>query len=310
MDLREGLITITFKIILKHSRAYNTMTPKISNLFSLLIFVSLFFSCEETPPDINLHPVNIDSTWVDSSNIVTRKTTLVVEEITGVRCANCIEGHKKLLNLVNTNSGSVIGVSLHTGEIYVTPYPQSKDDFRTQEGSAIELWVGEPEGRPSAYINRVYHSTENKRVVFIQDWQTVTDSLLKTNSPVNIDLVREFNATTRSLMIGVKVQFTKQITGPINLSVIITQDSIVDAQLTDTKIDTNYVHHYALRTMMTPYNGILLATSAEKGRGFYKELRKPLNLKWKSSNCYVIAMVHYSGARLEVLNAAEVGVGE
>lgn len=282
-----------------------------TTLFLPLIFLlSLFFSCEETPPSINLHPVRIDSTWVDSSNLVTQKTTVVIEEITGVRCANCIEGHEKLLNLVTANAGRLIGVTLHTGTEYTEPYPQSKYDFRAPEDSLIEKLVGIPEGRPSAYINRVYHSTENKRVVFLQDWQSVTDSLLKTNTPVNINLVKEYNATTRSLLVGVKIHFTKTSTGPFNLSVVITQDSIVDAQLlSNNKVDTNYVHHYTFRTMMTPYNGIPLATSAERGRWFYIEFRKTLNSKWNASNCYAIAMVHYSGARLDVLNAAEVGVG-
>ncbi|OFY64104.1 MAG: hypothetical protein A3H98_04845 [Bacteroidetes bacterium RIFCSPLOWO2_02_FULL_36_8] len=283
---------------------------KLTLFLTIFFLISLFYSCEETPPTVNLHPVTIDSTWVDSTNLVTQKTTVVIEEMTGVRCSNCPEGHEKLLNLVTSNAGRVIGVSMHTAKEYYTPHPQSKDDFRTQEGSAIvENLVGDPGGTPSAYINRVYHSTEYKRGIFLQDWQSVTDSLLNINAPLNINIIREYNSTTRALLVGVKVHFTKSSTGPFNLSIMITQDNIIDAQtLTNGKVDTNYVHHYVLRTMMTPFNGITMATSAERGRWFYKEFRKTLNSKWDASNCYIIAMVHYSGAKLEVLNAAEVGV--
>ena len=74
---------------------------------------------------------------------------VLVEEFTGVRCVNCPAGASELDNLRGIYGDRLVVVSIHTGD-FSTPYSDSKFDFRTPEGTALEKNLGAPLGYPTA----------------------------------------------------------------------------------------------------------------------------------------------------------------
>ena len=78
---------------------------------------------------------------------------VLVEEFTGVRCVNCPAGASELDNLRGIYGDRLVVVSVHAGE-FSPPFSDSRFDFRTPEGEALEKRLGAPLGYPTAVINR------------------------------------------------------------------------------------------------------------------------------------------------------------
>ena len=78
---------------------------------------------------------------------------VLVEEFTGVRCVNCPAGASELENLKGIYGERLVIVSIHAGD-FSPPFTDSRFDFRTAEGDALEKRLGAPLGYPTAVINR------------------------------------------------------------------------------------------------------------------------------------------------------------
>jgi hypothetical protein len=99
----------------------------------------------------------------------------------------------------------------------------------------------------------------------------------------------------------------------VRLSVIFTENNIVDAQLTPTSspdLDLNYKHKHVFRGMATPFDGTQITESLAAGAQISKSFSYTIPDDWNEDNVSVIAVVSKAGEEKDVIQAHEVHLVE
>lgn len=247
-------------------------------------------------------------TTVESKDV--RK--VLVEEATGVKCPNCPAGAEVLKQAEEANPGRVIVVGLHGGSLTSPIQGESQYDFRTDYAlNLIVSYLGGDPNKPAAVFDRTIQGT----TYFVDargTWINIIDQRLTKASPLNLDITSTYNADSNDFIITVKGAYTASTSKKQNLTIMITEDSIIDAQDDGTQVIKDYVHMHVLRDMITPLTGNPILSdlsSIEEGRVFIKSFRYkiPEGKDWNVDNLNVIAFVHNNeGADKEVHQAEEV----
>ena len=92
-------------------------------------------------------------------------------------------------------------------------------------------------------------------------------------------------------------------------SIVILQDSIIDAQEDGLNEIEDYQHDHVMRGFISAnnVNGVKLELGAyEPGRVFVRSVTGQLKNHWKPEHCKVVVFLHYSDANKEVLQAKEI----
>lgn len=272
---------------------------KIS-LFALLFFA--FTACEEIPPDVDPPSVNT-TTPIDSTGEVLRH--VLIEEFTGVQCVNCPEGAQLIENLINTHGDRLIAVSLHSG-FFAEPLSESQYDLSTDEGEQLDALIGPAEGYPSAAINRNSFGTASN-IQFSPTWAGYVADELATPPKVGVSMTNSFDDTTRDLSVEVTIDFLETITDDLSLSVLMTENDIVDAQMDQSGLVENYTHKHVFRSMLSSIVGDAIEVQ-EVGTNTTESFNFTLPTEWNADKCKVVAFVHQSAPELNVLQVAELSI--
>lgn len=278
-------------------------SPYFFVLFALLLG---FASCgEEVGPDIERPTVGTKEP-VDISGTPVRR--IIIEEFTGAGCVNCPQGAQIIQNLVNTHGTRLIPIAIHTG-FFANPLSTSMYDFRIPEGAELDALIGPVQAYPSASINRKLFPSENSRILTSGTWAGYVSAELEIAPVVGIDIINTYDSNTRELDITVSSTFTETVTNDLALSVVLTENNIVDAQLDNTGLIPMYTHKHVLRKMLTSANGAPMVGVAS-GETIVQTFGYTLPADWVDSNCHVVAFVHQSPPDLEILQAAEASLIE
>jgi hypothetical protein len=275
-----------------------------NRLLVLGIGAMLFASCVEVGPPVNMgnNAALNDTTFVEATDDAPQQHLVLLEEFTGVRCVNCPRAHNTIATLQATYPGRILPIGIHTG-FYSTPYA-GRNDFRIPEGASLENLMGGAQGYPSGSINRKQFAEETRIIIADQKWSNYIGGELAVAPPVNVTLTKVGTVENAKQSIEVRVKLTEGIAGPLNLTMYVVEDGIVDHQLTPTGVDTAYVHKHVLRKCVTPYNGTLLAAPAyEKNRVFLYRFDVDIDAAWDLSNCKVVGFVHRIGEVPAVLQS-------
>lgn len=274
---------------------------KLFNYFSfLLLIVSfIFFACEEVGPNINFTDEVV--VQVDTNNL---ERVILLEEFTGVRCPNCPAGSELAEQLAKQYVGKIIIVSIHSG-VFSIPY-NNAEDFKITEGTQIEALLGKAAAYPSAAINRKLFSGEMRQIIPSNKWNTYIQEELNEAPEVSINLSAN-NVSANELSVDYSLSFQEAINSTLKISVLLTEDDIVSPQDVDgTKVE-DYVHQHVLRDMLTPADGLLLASSVEADTIFEGKLSfTSFKNEWDKNKLSIVAFIHGSGTTLNVLNAAKI----
>jgi hypothetical protein len=265
----------------------NKLTMKKILFLSLWALVA--YSCTEIPPVV---PALGD-----------RK--VLVEEFTGVRCVNCPAGTAELDNLRGIYGERLIVVSVHTG-VFSTPYSDSRFDFRTAEGDALENKLGAPLGYPTAVINRKKFAGQSGLQVGRSLWAGLISEESKAASTVSFSIEKTYNATTRQFQMTIKaVENTPNALKNTVFSALITEDNIADAQETPTGKQSNYKHRHVFRALAADDVAINPSGLSQVSYSFNGTL-KP---NWVAENCAVaLVLSQKNGSTQEVLQVSEVNI--
>lgn len=267
-----------------------------NRLLALGVLAILFTSCVEVGPPVNMgnNAALNDTTFVEATDDAPQQHLVLLEEFTGVRCVNCPRAHNTIASLQATYPGRILPIGIHTG-FYSTPYP-GRNDFRIPEGSSLENLLGGAQGYPAGSINRKQFTDETRIIIADQKWSNYIGGELAATPPVNVTLTKVGAIQNGKQTVEVRVKITESLAGPLNLTMYVVEDGIVDHQLTPTGVDTAYVHKHVLRQCVTPYNGTLLAApSYEKNRVFLYRFDLDIDAAWNLSNCKVVGFVHRIG---------------
>jgi len=277
------------------------MNMRVLHLLYLLLILGVL-SCKEEPLRVSL--ISPEPT----------ERNVLIEEFTGVRCVNCPQGTDEILNLQSIYGGNVIAVAIHAG-FFAQRYPDSKFDFKIPQGEAIEEWLGAPLGYPAAVINRVKFPGEQSLQLNRQSWAGRIASEIQKKPMVRITIEADYNPTSRKIDARLFILAEEAIDYPTRLSIMLTEDNIVDPQA-DVAAPTGktvaYLHRHVLRDMLTNFDGNPLAASMTKGqvieRNFSYTLPETDLPWWKPQDMYFLGFVTRADGSGpgEVLNAAQV----
>lgn len=137
----------------------------------------------------------------------------VLEELTGIHCGYCPDGHKRANDIAAANPGRVVLVNIHAGG-YATP-GAGEPDLRTTDGTALDGFF-DPEGYPAGAVQRKPFGSETFLATSRANWQTQVNSTLAEASPANIAMDATINATTRELVLHVEIFYTTPQTAGTN----------------------------------------------------------------------------------------------
>lgn len=262
-------------------------------LYILYILAGLliFTACEEVGPAINFETETI--TPIDTATNNETQRTILLEEFTGVRCANCPAGAELAQQLADESGDRVIIVSIHSSGAFALPYADQMD-FRTPQGDKIENLLGKAAAYPSASINRKLFNGELTPIVTSTSWSNYINKELA-EEPV-LDIQLSTTLVNNQIEVFTDLKFLKEVATDIKLSVVILEDDIISPQnVNSVKID-DYVHQHVFRTMLTAFDGELIATGALSGDDISKTYQlNEIPAEWNTEKLSVVAFVHGNG---------------
>lgn len=137
----------------------------------------------------------------------------VLEELTGIHCGYCPDGHKRANDIAAANPGRVVLVNIHAGG-YATP-GAGEPDLRTTDGTALDGFF-DPTGYPAGSVQRKPFGSETYLATGRGNWQGQVTTTLAEASPANIAMDATIDATTRELVLHVEIFYTTPQTAGTN----------------------------------------------------------------------------------------------
>jgi hypothetical protein len=281
-------------------------------VYAFLIIVGLFMvACEETPPFIDYsEPIVLlnDTTYVVSDIPASEDKRVLVEDLSGVRCVNCPDANATAKSILAKNTGRVVVLTLFpiSLKIYTTPY-EGEDTLVSEDAENIMTQIMQtPTGLPSGAIDRKKYSGEPSITMSEKKWEKYVNDQITLKSKANLTLKVVGEEDKRKITANVKVVFTEAYASPVYLTLMIVEDDIESKQLTRAGEVETYIHHHVLRKCVTPYNGLQLATSLEKGRVFEKGFEIFIPEKYNFKNCSIVALINQNDPdNKEIIQAIE-----
>ncbi len=250
----------------------------------------LMSSCEEETPFVTGPVLTLDTTYIDTDLPPAQARVVLLEDFTGVQCVNCPDAHNLAKSLIQANPGRVAAVSEHN--YFLGGYPNSSEDFRTDEAFAIDALIGPTTLWPIGTVNRRQFSAEPAILLTLPKWTGYVDSELLEEPLVNVSMELDLKRPERLLEVLVEAHFLETVPEATRLSVMVLESGIVDPQLTLSGIDDVYVHDHVLRIMPTAATGALITVSTEQGRVIRRGYEVQLKEHWNMDELEVVVFVH------------------
>ena len=272
----------------------------------------LLGSCEEDGPDIRLKPPEgqsdlKDTTYRVNSDTPAQTKKMLVEDFTAVRCNNCPKAAEVIKSLKKTYGDSVVALGIHCNRNFSRPYEESDENYRLDKGQAIYEWFGTPR-QPSGLLDRYKFSGQSDYVLSYQRWESLASKRLGGSAKTNIYLDRNLSQKAGEVKVTVRVRFQEALNQTVFLSLMITEDNIVDIQLGPDKKLPEYQHDHVVRHIQTPAKGLNLIESPESQQVVVKEFVMPIENKWKLEDLNIVAFTHLKDEKGPVLQAQKIAV--
>lgn len=248
----------------------------------LLAYLISLNACQEQCPLLSSTPT--DTTQA------TQQKNILIEEFTGVKCVQCPEGHQIAETIANSNPGRVEVVSIHSG-FYAVPFPFSLYNFKIPEGTAIENYIGPATFYPTAAIDRKLFSGQPEILLDKNLWTGSAAAQLLEPLKVKVNFNNTYNPSDRKLNVKVSFEYLEEITDAQSITVLITENDIVDAQETPQGVDTFYVHRHVLRAVLTNAIGDLITEPTPAGAIINRNYQFTLPAAWNDTKCRIVAFV-------------------
>lgn len=306
------------------------MTIKNNLLFALVtILFSVFFaSCDklEGPYIIENKPVDTSACPIPEFPVVTKHIKRAfLEDYTGRKCVNCPTAGYSAHQMKEHYQDSMVLISVHAGYFAIVKDSELGSiwgyDFRTPAGTAWdEFFKVGALGNPNGMVNRKGYPA-NQQVLAPGAWANAVKATIAETPLMDLQIIPEYNAAEDKLCIHTKTTYRQSITGrALNLSVIIVEDSIIQAQKNNnatigtTPDIVDYVHMHVMRGAVNDTWGTnILAATETSPASLIKTFQTKLtgfNLNTMApENCHVVAFIFDADTK-EVLQVAESSLTE
>jgi Outer membrane protein Omp28 len=223
------------------------------------------------------------------------KRHVLVEEMTGVQCQGCPEGTRELIGLQKTiGPENLVVVSIHAAQGSLSePYPnKSKYDFRSPEIQKLADFIGQASFVPTASVCRVT-PIGAQTPYLARPWGGAINTELSKKSQVAIVLNNKFDDANRTVSIDISLIPDQTLEGENRLTVLLTQDSIVDYQLDGSTLKPNYLHRHVLRDVISsPEGDALTEPLVAGGAAVQKKYSVVLPDDFVAKHCNIVAYLH------------------
>jgi len=271
-------------------------------LFSAIIagLLTAISSCKEVGPNINLHgnanSVS-DTTYIESPVAAPESRNVLIEEFTGVNCPNCPAGHALEASIESSYApGKVVGVALHPINSLGTKFPFSLQNLEDPYAGTLLSILGNPGAEPCAAIDRVLFAGQSYIPSLRDYWSSFVTQEMTSPTQVNLALSDMYNASNGVVTVVAQIHYTQNVSQPNNITIELTEDSVVTAQLDGSVIDTFYVHNNVLRSILTSTTGDNVAYNANvtlvEGRVIQLVYQDTISSQWNPQHMSVVAFVH------------------
>ncbi|MBB00571.1 MAG: hypothetical protein CMN34_06535 [Saprospirales bacterium] len=281
---------------------HQRLTPYLFASFLCLMMLS----CEEEGPAVILDEAETlsDTTYVTSTIPIAQDKVVLIEELTGVRCPNCPDGHQEVETILANNPGRVLAVAVHT-PFLGQPFP-GEPSLITQSGIDMESIFGGYDGKPASLIDRINYPGEQYRFLGLPQWVIRVNERMMETSPVNIDISSTLSSNGNSGVISASMVYTGAASDH-RFGILLTENQVPTTQIVGSIEVEDYEQEHVLRRYITPVSGQGLEASLEAGRVFEKEFAFDLEEGWNSDNMEVIIWVSDANG---IVHAAKSKLGE
>jgi hypothetical protein len=247
-------------------------------------------ACEEVAPPLIGATIVVDTTFVDPDLPPAQARIVLLEDFTGVRCVNCPQAHELAKDIANANPGLVVPVSEHN--YFEGGFPNSDEDFRTDDAYAIDNLLGPTSLWPIGVVNRRLFPGEPAILLVLAKWTGYVDAELAEAPKVNVSMEATLDRTNRMVTVIVEAHFLETVTEDLRLSVMLNENGIIDPQQTQTGVVDDYVHNHVLRAMPTPSTGAVITSTTEAGRVIRRGYEIDIADIWNIEELEVVAFIH------------------
>jgi hypothetical protein len=242
---------------------------------------------------------------------VTRKVLL--EDFTGHRCNNCPRAARKAQQLKEAYGDELIVVGVHCTDEFGSPAdpPNANGsyatDFRTEAGNAyvnaLHIFF-----LPNGAVNRRIFN--NSLIQGMDAWSSAVADAMGQEPDFHIWFsTLDHDPGNNTVSAQVKVAVLHPVTGDHNLTIYLTEDSVIDWQV-DSQANPSdvpdYVHRHVLRNNLNGAWGVPLVVGAAAAGDTltFNYANFAVNPAWVPEHCALVAYA-YNTATYEVMQAEE-----
>lgn len=285
-------------------------------LFVLALVLFLIVSCKEEIPGglilIKKDKPLLDTCYTLSSLVTPQPKTVLLIDITGVRCVNCPKAADIAKDIEENSSGRVIVMGVHPTSLQslTLPWP-GYDTMSNAESELIAAQFGLPVGLPSGMVDQILYN--GNRYVTPQNWQTVVNGQLAKSSSWNIEAKSTFDNASKSARLEIKNIYNTNTstTNPYLMFAAVVESKIVgkqkDSRFTPDEI-LDYEHNHVFRNFISSSSGDTLNKCGLSLNTVYeKHYKFKMNSKWKPQNCKLIVWIVDAGSK-EIIQTKQISI--
>lgn len=266
------------------------------NRYFVILSILLLVSCEE-----QMIPIP-DPVVPPEGRVV------LIEELTGVECVPCFEASAVLRGILDQYDGAVVAYGIH-GDLQSTPLEDSKYDFRYPDAESLELSMSFF-GKPSAAFNRIRDEAAGINAFPRSDtWQGLIDIELIKPHVANVFITSNYNASERRVDMNVRSVLLREISGNIDVHVVISESHLIDAQKSPQGTVKEFEHEHVMKESLTGLSGQSIGSdiSADEpiDMNFSFTIPDEVNGEWIPENMEITAFITSDDMNGEVLQAAQ-----
>lgn len=245
--------------------------------------------------------VEVEFPELDPSKVYRK---ILFDEYTGHTCQNCPNGHAILNQLLEQYGDTLVAACIHAGDL-AEPDPSRgfTYDFRTPTGNQLYNDYGQPLN-PGAIINRTGGAVYGENT-----WRNSVKNADRSLYAA-IQIINQYDDVHQKLKINTKTTILEDYDQPVQLSLLLVEDSIVKPQLFSDHVDNEYVHNHVLRAGINGNYGEYISPNglvSKNDEYFYGYSLEFYDHDWVPERCYVIALLLDASSR-KVLQVEKVKV--
>ena len=164
---------------------------------SVLIASSVFIlaSCEEEPPfiDFSAGVVVQDTSYIYNTPVTPQLKSMLIEDVTGVRCVNCPDAATKADELKILHGEKLVVVTLMPDKALLANFTDPDPDYAQVSNPQVTQLLNSlnpPSAMPLGMINRTNNG--NGLMVVYQRWPGDVQTELNKTNTVNIEIETAF----------------------------------------------------------------------------------------------------------------------